>query len=60
MQTMSSSPLSMDLSNQKIIVKYMYDWDNDTKYYYERKRLYHLEMAEHFQMMGDHLLSEHI
>jgi hypothetical protein len=57
MQTTSNSPKSTDLRNQKIIIKYMYDWDNETKYY-ERRRIYHLEMADHFQILGDHLKSD--
>jgi hypothetical protein len=59
MQTTSShSPKTMYLHDQKNNIKYIYDWDNEVKRYYEQKRLYHLEMANHFQMMGDHLKSE--
>jgi hypothetical protein len=61
MQTKHSQPPLPTYSlDEKVIVKYMYDWENETKHYYEQKRLYHLEMAKQFQMMGDFLKRENL
>jgi hypothetical protein len=61
MQTKLSQPqLPTYLLDEKVNVKYMYDWENEMEQHYEQNRLYHLEMAKHFQMMGDFLKRENL
>jgi hypothetical protein len=57
MQITLSQPHLLD---EKVNVKYIYDRENEMEHYYEQKRLYRLEMAKHFQMMGDFLKRENL
>jgi peroxiredoxin len=59
MQITLSQPQTY-LLDEKVNMKYMYDQENETEHYDEQKRLYHLEMAKHFQMMGDFLKRENL
>jgi hypothetical protein len=57
--TFSYSYMPMYVHDQATYMRQMHDWHNQIAQHHEQKRLYHLEMAKHFnQMMGGRVYGE--